>query len=535
MRRYALTMRFVLAAGLALIASVPPARGQDVPDGFIVETLVPNLATPVAFDFLPDGRVLFAEQFTAQVRLIRTTYALQATPVITVPGVTTSGGERGLLGIAVDPAFPARPYLYVHHTATSAHVRIARYTLTGDLDGTSGADLVADPASRYDLIDDAPDNAPNHNGGTVRFGIESVLYASLGEDANMCAAQTPGTLRGVMLRMRTFNLPPGPGAAFRAQLTDPANPFATSPDSNLRLVAAYGLRNPFRFQVDPLWGTLAIGDVGATLREELDLLSPTLVFPGAQGVAMDASPLGANFGWPFREGTVDGPGGSCGTPPAGLVEPVYDYDRTQQNGASIISAGFYRPHTGGVFNWPADHDGDLFANDYYSGVLRRIKQTGGVWSLADPIPGQPDPAAWGTGFDKVSDWRLAADGSLWFCRQSVNYIPLTGSLGRIRGPGLVSTPPGARLSLKLTRSPAVGVAELRVVADANVRVRIVDLAGRPIRTLWEGIAPAAQPGDSFLLTWDGTAEDGDRARPGMYLAFVESGGRRASVRIPFLR
>ena len=544
MRRHALALGLGLVTVLALGAGARTARAQAVPDEFVVETLVPGLNNPVGFDFLPGGRVLFVEQFTGLVRLMRPTNTVQVNPVLTVPGVSTNGGERGLLGVAVDPSFPSRPYVYLHYTSAvpSAHVKVARFTLSGDLDGTAGTDLTADPASRYDLIANAPDAAFNHNGGTVRFSVDGRLYASLGEDAVACAAQGTTSLRGVILRLRTETLPPGPGAAFRAQIAPPENPFAASPDSNSRLVGAYGLRNPFRFQVDPDWGTLVIGDVGANAREELNLLFLPIVgigdIEGAARIAADA-PLGANFGWPWFEGTAVG--GGCGpTPPAGLYGPVYDYDRTGQGGgAAIISAGFYRRVVGGENTWPTDHHGNLFANDYYSGVLRRLVFSGGTWSLAPPIAGQP-AGGWGTGFNQVSDWRIGPDGAMWYCRQGVNFAANTGSIGRIKGPGDVSVPPNfPRISLRLLRSPAVGAADLLVAASLDLRmrlrIRIVDLAGRPIRTLWDGAAPAVTPGLEFPIRWDGATDGGERAQPGMYMAFVESGGRRASLRIPFLR
>jgi len=197
--------------------------------------------------------------------------------VLSVPGVAIDGGERGLLGLAVDLEFPQRPYLYLYYdVAAPHHIRIARYTLSGDLAGTGSGAVSADAASRYDLIDDIPDQTAEHNGGTLRFGIEGVLYASIGEDGTPCAAQDSTSLRGVILRLSTRTLPPGPGSAFRAQITPLDNLFAAAADSNLRLVAALGLRNPFRFQVDPHFGSLVIGDVGDNAREEIDVLYPPI-------------------------------------------------------------------------------------------------------------------------------------------------------------------------------------------------------------------------------------------------------------------
>src|SRR5205814_10363592 len=111
---------------------------------------------------------------------------VQVTPVLTVAGVS-AGGERGLLGVAVDPRYPNPPYLYLYYDLASPQsIVISRYTLSGNLSGTGG-DLVASPTSRYDVVDGIPDQQSNHNGGTVRFGVEGLLYAGLGEDASMCS------------------------------------------------------------------------------------------------------------------------------------------------------------------------------------------------------------------------------------------------------------------------------------------------------------------------------------------------------------
>jgi glucose/arabinose dehydrogenase len=510
-----------------------------VPAGFDVETLVAGLPFPVSFDFLPDGRVLFVEQFSATLRVVTPGSPLQAEPVLTVAAVVT-GGERGLIAVAVDPSFPERPYVYLGYDVWTdhPHIRIARYTLSGNLDGEGYGDLVADPLSRFDLVADAPDATPIHNCGTLRFGPDGLLYASLGDDAAPCAAQDPGSLRGVILRMRTDLLPEGPGEAFRAQLVPADNPFADSPDSNLALVAAFGLRNPFRLQIDPALGTLALGDVGDYRREEVDLLQPPA--PGLAGAAAPAgaAPLGANFGWPWLEGSLVGRfAADCGPEAQGLVAPVYEYDRAQQAGpAAFIPAGFHRPVPGAPFKWPAGHDGDLFVGEYYSGVLRRIEEADGGWAVAAPIEGQPSPTAWGTGFQQVSDWRFGPDGDLWFCRQAVDNAFGTGSIGRVVATELLGVPPRAPLPIRLVRSPAVRTAEFRLTSGSDACVRIADLAGRTLRVLRAAgpSAPGAEPME-LRVTWDGTSEAGEPARPGMYLALVESGGRRAALRVPFLR
>jgi len=511
---------------LALSLLVPaPTRAQDVPDGITVEPLATALSAPTGFDFLPDGRVVFVEQFTARVRVLTVGTGVQVTPVLTVAGVS-AGGERGLLGVAVDPRYPDPPYLYLYYDLASPQsIRISRYTLSGDLAGTGG-DLVASPTSRYDVVDGIPDAASNHNGGTVRFGLDGLLYASLGEDASMCSAQTPG-FRGVILRLETRILPPGAGRAFRAQVMPPDNPFATSTDSSARLVAAFGLRNPFRMQLDPASGDFVIGDVGQVLREEVDILSPPISSSGL-GV-----PLGSNFGWPFREGTAIGPNTGCSPLPPGLVPPIWDYDRTSQSDAAVIAAGIYRASPGQPRRLPADHEGDLFASDYYSGALYRLHLSGGTWSIAAPIPGQPSAQHWGEGFGQISDWRVGPDGALWYCRQSLNFAATTGSIGRVHGTGVLSAPPAEprALAFRLHVSPAVRTAEFAVRAGAGARVRILDTAGREVRSL----EAAGTTASERTLVWDGRDAQGREVPAGVYVAFLDAGGSSLSQRVVLLR
>src|SRR5262249_4723799 len=133
---------------LALAAAAPLARAQLAPDGMQVQPLATGLSAPTGFEFLPDGRVLFVEQFSGRVQLFREDVGVQANPVMTVAGVS-AGGERGLLGVAVDPRFPGSPYLYLYYDLASPQsIRISPYTLSGDPAGTGGADLPAGPAPR---------------------------------------------------------------------------------------------------------------------------------------------------------------------------------------------------------------------------------------------------------------------------------------------------------------------------------------------------------------------------------------------------
>lgn len=407
----------VVAALAILILGAPDrASAGTVPIGFTDLSMVPDLNAPVGLTFLPDGRLLVIEQGAATVQLVKFGVVNTATPILTVPEVETTGGEQGLLGIAVDPGWPLRPYLYFHYDHVGDfHIHIARFTVTGDLDFTGNGGLAIDPGSRYDLLTDIPDGAENHNGGTLRFGPDGMLYVSLGEDATRCAAQDSVTLRGVILRLDVSGLPAGPGGpAPKAVIAAPGNPFSAHPNLNARLVWAIGLRNPFRFHIDMPTGDLFIADVGEGTWEEIDI----------------AQSGGLNFGWPHREGPVAF-NQSCPDNNSAFIPPIYAFNRTGMS-AAIISAGRYRRPATGIDRFPSSYDGDYFFMDYYQGFLRRLTGSGNSWSIAPIVPGQPDATNWGTGFSYVSDWTLGPSGALWYVRQfDSSFGPNTGEVRRI--------------------------------------------------------------------------------------------------------
>ncbi len=523
----------LLGVLLAVVFAAPVVRAQTLPTGFVDEQLVPGLNFPTSFEFLPDGRVLFVEQTSFRVRMIQGGALSIVDPVLTVPEVRP-GPERGLLGIAVDPRWPAEPYLYVHSTSTTGRIRISRFRVSGDLDGTAGTGLSADPASRMDLIDDIPDAQFNHNGGTVRFGPDQLMYVTLGEDAVPCAAQDTVSLRGVVLRIEVRLIPDGPGRATRAQITPASNPYALHPDTNARLVAVSGLRNPFRLQIDPVRRWLLIGDVGQVTHEELDVVR----LPGSTGTL--GGTLGADFGWPWFEGPA--PFSTCTGSSAGRIAPSYSYDRSGAGSASIMVAGAYRPQAAAA-DWPAEYHGDVFMSDYYSGVLRRLRVSGNAFAVAPAVAGQPSATNWAIGFAAASDYRVGSDGSFWYLRQAVNFQPNSGSLRRIVFVGDTLPPPPPppppapgefALQLLVAPQPAIGTATISITptSRARISVRIHDLTGRVVRTLLEGSDRAAGRHDLF---WDGLEDSGREAPAGIYVVRADTEQLSRSHRLVLIR
>jgi glucose/arabinose dehydrogenase len=270
--------------------------------------------------FAPDGRLFICEQ-TGRLRVVKDG-ALLTTPFLTV--TVSSSGERGLLGVAFDPAFASNHFVYVYYTATTPAVdnRISRFTANGDV-AVAGSEVVI-----FEL--DNLSSATNHNGGALAFGPDGKLYAAVGENANSANAQSMTNVLGKMLRINKDGTIP----------TD--NPFAGSASGKNRAIWALGLRNPFTFAFNPSGGEMFINDVGQSTWEEIN-----------DGVA------GSNYGWPDTEGMTSDPR---------FRSPRYAYNHS--GGACAISGGaFYSPLTP---QFPSDYSRDYFFADYCGGWIRRL-------------------------------------------------------------------------------------------------------------------------------------------------------------------
>jgi hypothetical protein len=341
-----------------------------------------------------------------------------------------------------------------------------------------------------------------------------MLYVSLGDDNSYCGAQDTVSLRGVILRLDVSRLPAGPGAAPRALVAAPGNPFAASPDSNARLVWAIGLRNPFRFQVDPLDNTLFVDDVGENTWEEMDHVTVG----------------GQDFGWPITEGPAPFLASCPGLDAVAGAAPIYSYNRVGFTSASV-GAGVYRRPIGSSAGFPPSYEGDVFMGDYYAGFLRRLKNKAGNWSIADAVAGQSDTLNWASNIAGVSDWLVGPDGGLWYCRQTMDpFLPHStdGSIGQIHAVGvsvLADTAQiGAVVFLTPRPTPTDGSVQLlyRLPRQARTELSILDALGRRVRRL---VRPGQEgPGLIVTHTWDARDDHGRRVRPGLYLAGLSVDG-----------
>jgi len=200
-----------------------------------------------------DGRLFVVEQ-GGRIRIFRSG-AILGTPFLDISGRISSGGERGLLGLAFHPSYATNGRFYVNYTDPSGDSHVSEFKVSANAD-------VADAGSERELLFVKQPFA-NHNGGGLAFGNDGFLYAGFGDGGSggdpLGNGQSLATPLGKMLRV---------------DVDRPAipmdNPFANRSGA-VPSIWAYGLRNPFRFSFDRATGDLYIGDVGQARVEEVDV------------------------------------------------------------------------------------------------------------------------------------------------------------------------------------------------------------------------------------------------------------------------
>jgi glucose/arabinose dehydrogenase len=292
------------------------------------------------------GRLFVAAQ-EGQIWLVEADGSVGAEPMADLGPRLTSGGERGLLGLAAHPTFPTDPRIFVNYTNQAGDTIVASIALAGD-----DPDRFDTDTQRELLFQEQP--YPNHNGGGVVFGPDGFLYLSLGDGGSGGDPQGNGqrldTLLGKILRVDVDH---ASDASTGGYVTPSTNPFAGG--GGLPEIWHWGLRNPWRLSFDRASGDMWIGDVGQNAFEEIDVARS-----GASGL---------NFGWNVMEGSHCFNAERCSTD--GLTLPVTDYGRDL--GCTVIGGYVYRgsayPLLAGTYLFADYCSGRIFALDAASDAL----------------------------------------------------------------------------------------------------------------------------------------------------------------------
>jgi glucose/arabinose dehydrogenase len=311
---------------------------------------------------------------------------LQSTPFLDVSARISSGGERGLLGLAFHPQFATNRRLFVNYTDSRGDTHVAEFR--------AGSPDAADPSSERLVLFQAQPFA-NHNGGGLAFDNSGRLLIALGDGGSagdpMGNGQRLDTFLGKILRIDVDS-----GAPYAVPAD---NPFVSTPGAAPE-IWAYGLRNPFRIAVDRPTGHLYTGDVGQGAVEEIDVQPST-------------SRGGLNYGWNVLEGSqCYRPASGCDR--SGLVPPVYEY--THAEGCSVTGGVVYRG-----CRMP-DLAGTYFFGDLCSGFVRSFRFANGQAT---------DLRSWTDGLrgiDSLASFGLDAEGEVYL-------VDLDGEVYRLEPSG----------------------------------------------------------------------------------------------------
>lgn len=277
-----------------------------------------------------------------------------------------------MLGVVVDPNFATNRQIYIYYThnggsggtscngRSDVYNRVVRYTLNDN-------NKVSNPVIILNYIASL---CGTHNAGDMAFGADGLLYITVGDAS--CKIDNLALYGSANDNARFMSLLQGKVLRINTDGTVPSdNPFVTAPPNGMATTRcglappnkngpacleafAWGLRNPFRFAFKPGTNQFYINDVGQNQWEEIN-----------------EGQRGADYGWNVREGNcVVNSTTNCGTPPAGMSNPIYVYGHS----------GEFCSITGGAFPalgvWPASYNTAYFFADYCSTSIYMLQPNG---------------------------------------------------------------------------------------------------------------------------------------------------------------
>lgn len=374
---------------LALAFAAPlPALAQ-----LRLQAVASGLEGPTALAQPDDGSGrLFVLERPGRIRVIEADGTLAATPWYQRE-VNTHDTEQGLLGIAFDPGFRDNGTVYIAYSATPVEQwgLVVRRLSAGDPSAATFEGGDRQLLRVTGLV-------ANHNGGDLHLGRDGMLYVSVGAGTGKPEdhpwAGSTDDLRGKILRLdvrpqarpaRGAGTCGGDGGRVGYGIPED-NPWAGQA-GQCGEIWLYGLRNPWRFALDPFDGAIWIGDVGVD-REELTRWHPDqplrdLGFPRCQ----------AHHDWPST-GATDCPART------GTLAPVYAYAGGDNGRCAIIGGRRYRGPVAALA-------GAYVFGDACSGELLAARADGAGWRVT------PLPVAMPRGYGSISGFGEDVAGHLY--------------------------------------------------------------------------------------------------------------------------
>ncbi len=387
-----------------------------------------GFSTPINLQNAGDERLFVVEQ-AGRIKILNPDATVNGTPFLDITGIISSGGERGLLGLAFHPDYANNGYFYVDYSNTAGNNQISRFSVDPNNPN------IADPNSELQLIT-ITQPFSNHNGGCIVFGPDGYLYISSGDGGSGGdpgnRAQNKTLLLGKLLRIDVDTQTGGLNYGIPSD-----NPFVNDPDTTIKKeIWAFGLRNAWRFSFDFTENNLWIADVGQGDWEELNR-EPTTA-------------AGLNYGWRCYEGNHTFNTAGC-PPQAELTFPLGEYSHAGGN-CSVTGGFVYR---GTKYS---DILGLYFFADLCSGFIGTIANNGDLVNH-----GSFNGGNWASFGEDVN--------------KELYILNTTGNIYKIEGSVLSTGDSVFENSISMVPNPTSDFVSLKIQNDTFESLQIIDLKG----------------------------------------------------------
>jgi glucose/arabinose dehydrogenase len=380
----------MIGVSFAIFFAQPALAQPSINDPNLnAELIVDGLASPTSIAFLDSNNILLLEK-EGNIRLI-TNGQMQPEPVLQLQGVQ-SNNERGLLGIDVMDnnvfVYVTESGAQVEGVATAGEVRNRVYTYSWDGNSLTNPQL---------LLDLPAGPGTNHQGGKLKIGPDNQLYVIVGE------MQREGQLQNI----QSGPAPDDTGVIFRINPTDgspsPGNLFSTDPTDPLSKYYAYGIRNSFGFDFDPVSGTLWDAENGEDVFDEINVVNPGF----NSGWKLVMGPIAANTG--ISESDL------VNIPGSHYADPVFSWAESR----GVTDIEFFDSTALGP-----GYENGIFVGDITTGTLFYFEPNAdrtGIDLEDDPLlsdlvadnDDEMSAVTIGTGFAGITDIETGPDGDLY--------------------------------------------------------------------------------------------------------------------------
>lgn len=364
---------------------LPSLRAGFLKKGFTVEETFPDHTCSKPVDFQngkeKNGRIFIVEQNGIVKSVLATPTGTEVETVLDLTMKVSTGGERGLVGLAMHPSFESNGLFYVNYTrAGDGATVISSFIYSG---------ATVDPAQE-NIILTVEQPFASHNGGSMFFGKDNFLYIALGDGGSVGDplenAQNRNNLLGKIIRINVNSASP---------YTIPSdNPYVNNSNGFRPEIWAYGLRNPWKISLDKKKNRVWAADVGQDSVEEINVIT-----------------AGGNYGWNIKEGSECFAIDPCNV--ESLIAPVHEYGRSL--GRSVTGGFVYR----GKLN--PNYHGVYFFADFISGRIFALEKVAGRWSATELLDTE----------SRISSFGQDRNGELYFLSYTdgkvfkMGYLPQT--------------------------------------------------------------------------------------------------------------